>query len=82
MPAVNLVAGRDREAQAVIDALQEVYRKSLRPIEELSLFDKVCTYILRVLVCAPGFGCCSPVMHIDDRGGVRLVAVVGGLGWW
>eukprot|EP00752_Nemacystus_decipiens_P007841 g7006.t1 len=34
------VPGRDREAQAVIDALQEVYRKSLKPIEELSLFNK------------------------------------------
>lgn len=39
------MSGRDREAQAVIDALQDVYRKSLKPIEELSLFDKVCTHI-------------------------------------
>lgn len=35
------MSGRDREAQAVIDALQDVYREKLRPIEELSMFDMV-----------------------------------------
>ncbi|CAM9166710.1 unnamed protein product [Ectocarpus sp. 8 AP-2014] len=34
------VSGRDRETQAVIDALQEVYHNRLKPIEELSRFDK------------------------------------------
>lgn len=40
------VSGRDREAQAVIDALQVVYRKSLKPIEELSLFHEVCVCVV------------------------------------
>ncbi|CAM9924201.1 unnamed protein product, partial [Ectocarpus fasciculatus] len=40
MQYVPDVSGRDREAQAVIDALQEVYHNRLKPIEELSRFDK------------------------------------------
>ena len=52
MPAA--MSGRDREAQAVIDALQEVYRKSLKPIEELSFFGKVCVC---VFVCAACVQC-------------------------
>lgn len=38
MPSME---GRDRETQAVIDALQEVYREKLKPIEELSMLGKV-----------------------------------------
>lgn len=41
-PTQMPVAGRDREAQAVIEALKEVYRTKLKPIEERSKFDQVC----------------------------------------
>lgn len=47
------IAGRDRETAAVIEALQEVYRDKLRPIEQLSFFDKVAnaTYFESYLTC-------------------------------
>ena len=37
---MSSVEGRDRETQAVIDALQEVYREKLKPIEQLSMLGK------------------------------------------